>query len=323
MIYKQLTFLSWCFCTLVLIGCRKDELPKPMYGSPSANTVQVTMGSDYGDQLFFSLTSGTVVAQNHRENWDLAFECGENNRHIRLNSSHFMAMSVTESMNLDEVNNQTAVNWRYDNAAGKEDSTAFYNWEINRVYIVDRGSSVSGQPLGKMKIQVVSVTATGYEMRFAALNDAGYSTVTIPKDSAYNYSFFSFVTGNTVAIEPPKDQWDLCFTTYTNVFPDGTPYLVTGVLTNGYITRAFESTQAFEDIQYATAAALTFSTDQDVIGYDWKAYNFDLGTYVTQSGKVYILKSVDARYYKLRFLDFYDASGEKGAPSFELQELVP
>jgi len=32
---------------------------------------------------------------------------------------------------------------------------------------------------------------------------------------------------------------------------------------------------------------------------------------------------VNGRYYKLRFVDYYDENGVKGAPKFELQELIP
>ena len=35
----------------------------------------------------------------------------------------------------------------------------------------------------------------------------------------------------------------------------------------------------------------------------------------------YLIKDNEERYYKLRFLNFYNSAGEKGAPQFEFQEL--
>lgn len=316
-------FLLFLTVLISLFSCEKEELPKPLTASPSANTVQVSMGSDYANQLFFELSSGTIVAQNNREEWDLGFECGSEGRHIVLNSSKFMAMSATDSYDLAAVNTQTSTTWKYDNAAGKEDSSAFYNWELNRVYIIDRGNTLTGQPIGKVKMQVTAYSETSYTIRWATIDALDFATVTMEKDDDYNFIFLSFTTGNSVDIEPPKTAWDLCFTSYTYVFHDGTPYLVTGVLTNRTLTRAIRSNLDFTSVNYTYASSLMYSTDLNVIGYDWKTYDFDLGTYIIQFDHVYVLKSVEGRYYKLRFLDFYDQSGNKGAPSFELQELVP
>lgn len=316
-------FLLFLTVLASLFSCEKEELPKPLTASPTANTVQVSMGSDYANQLFFDLASGTIIAQNNREEWDLGFECGADGRHVVLNSSKFMAMSATDSYDLASVNAQTATSWKYDNAAGKEDSSAFYNWELNRVYIVDRGNTVAGQSVGKVKMQITTHSETAYTIQWGTIDAEEFEAVTIEKDDAYNFIYLSFTTGNMVNIEPPKTEWDLCFTSYTHVFQDGTPYLVTGVLTNRTVTRAIRSTLDFASVDYVYASLLTYPTDLNVIGYDWKTYDFDLGTYVIQFDQVYILKSVEGRYYKLRFLDFYDQSGNKGTPSFELQELVP
>jgi len=64
-----------------------------------------------------------------------------------------------------------------------------------------------------------------------------------------------------------------------------------------------------------------FSNEQNAIGYKWKIYDFDAQIYSVNSQMTYIIKSVSNRYFKLRFLDFYNNEGEKGFPSFEIQEL--
>ena len=320
-------YLLTVFLPIVLaisFGCEKDELPKPFSGESSANTIQVTMGSDYGNQLFFELSSASIVSQNNREIWDLGFACGTDARHIILNSSKFMALSKTAATDLNAVSSSTPVTWIYDDQSGEEDSSAFYNWELDKVYILDRGVSTLGQQIGKMKFQLTSIDEGGYTIQWASsLNSQTIQTAFVPKNEVYNFTFFSFTSNQTVSVEPPKQQWDLCFSSYTYVYDDGTPYLVTGVLSNRNLTRVVESEVSFDDIDFAYAETAVYTTEIDIIGYDWKFYDFDLATYVIQYDKVYVLKSVEGLYYKMRFLDFYDQNGNKGAPSFELQEIVP
>jgi hypothetical protein len=319
---KNLFFIS--ALAAVFFSCEKDELPKPFSGNPSANTVQVSMGGDYANQLFFQLSSNSVVLMNNRESWDLGFECGTDGRQIILNSSKFMSMSKTESTDLAAVTSAAGSVWLYDSPSGKKDSAAFYNWELNKVYLIDRGNNTLGQPLGKMKMQIIAQDETSYTIRWgASISASQFQEATIQKSDDHNFSFFSFTTSQTVTVEPAKDGWDVCFTTYTS-FPDGeTAYLVTGLLTNRNAVRAYKSDIAFDDIDYGYASTVDYSADLDIIGYDWKVYDFDAATYVIDFSKVYVIKSVDGLYYKIRFLDFYDNMGVKGAPTFEVQELVP
>lgn len=100
------------------------------------------------------------------------------------------------------------------------------------------------------------------------------------------------------------------------------PYSVVGCLTNTFNTLSIEvSDKTFEEINLEYAESLTLSNDRDVIGYDWKEFNFDSNTYEVNSEKVYIVRDNEGYFYKLRFIDFYDDLGEKGTPTFEFQRL--
>jgi len=77
----------------------------------------------------------------------------------------------------------------------------------------------------------------------------------------------------------------------------------------------------FDEINYENAADFAFSTDINTIGYDWKSYNFDLSQFTIVENLSYVITTNDGIYFKLRFIDFYNDSGEKGAPKFELQDL--
>ena len=64
-----------------------------------------------------------------------------------------------------------------------------------------------------------------------------------------------------------------------------------------------------------------YANNRDVIGYDWKVYNFTTGQYVARTNVNYVIKSFrEEETYKLRFLDFNN-NGIKGTPKFEYLKL--
>lgn len=313
----------YLFISLFLIvSCNKGEIPvnKPNF---SLSTLQVNMGSDYGNQLFFDLYSQNVVLVNNRENWDLGFKNEENAKSVFLNSSKLMSCTRSSSTDLLSLNSSSGLEFNYDSPNGNNDSTAFGDWwNTNSIFIIDRGVSTTGTSLGKIKLKFISVDTEKYIFEWANLNNTVSSVIdTIFKDNAYRLTTFSFDTGLTQC-EPLTTNWQLCFTSYTHIFEDGTPYLVTGVLSNEQQIQLTKIDLDFDAITYSNAITSLYSTDRDIIGYDWKEYNFDISQYVVDMTKTYIIKDINNRIFKLRFIDFYTDSGVKGAPKFELIELL-
>ena len=58
------------------------------------------------------------------------------------------------------------------------------------------------------------------------------------------------------------------------------------------------------DMVLADTIDLELTNRADVIGYDWKYYNFDAGLYTIVPGLAYVIKDRDGFYYKLRFSIF-------------------
>ena len=75
------------------------------------------------------------------------------------------------------------------------------------------------------------------------------------------------------------------------------------------------------EITYEDIESYSFSSNQDVIGYDWKDFDFDSGFYLIYAEKNYIIKNGLDQYFKIHFIDFYDDLGEKGHPTFEILQL--
>lgn len=311
--------------TVAFFSCKKDELPVPKHDPGNVITQTVNMNADYKYQFYFDLETNTVVGQNLKTVWDIAFETSASGFHVILNTSKVMFAYNTGNTSFAAVTDTSGydANKRWDEPSGHLDSTAIGNWQTNTpVYIIDRGYSPTGAHQGFRKIQFLSVTPTSYTLRFSQINGTGDTTLLVAKDSTYNFAYLSFATSSTIMVEPPKDSWDLLFTQYTHIFyePEAMPYTVTGCLLNRYQTSAAkDSVTIFSQINYEFASALTLSTDINVIGYDWKY--FTGSTYITNTLYNYIIKNRKGKYYKLHFIDFYNNVGEKGNPTWEYQQL--
>lgn len=319
---KTIKYLILALLLVVLFSCEKEELPIPGHDPGDVITNSVTMKADYRYQLFFDLETNTMVIQNHKTDWDLGFETSATGDKIILNSAKYMKASNANTSNFASVNDTAGYFFNIDMPSGSLDSTAIDNWTANNVYIIDKGFNELGAHQGFSKIEFIAVNPTEFNVHFSNLDGTNDVSMNIPKDNDYNFTFLS-LSGNLVAIEPPKEGWDISFTQYTHFYHnDQTTYLVTGCVGNRNkvkITQLFD--KDFSTITINDINNYAFSKNINNIGFDWKEYNFGTGKYTVFSDKNYIIKSTEGKYYKLHFIDFYDGLGIKGTPTFEFQEL--
>ena len=308
----------------VLGACFKKEIPveKPTSG---ATTTQIELGGDYANQIYYDLETNSIIRQNNREIWDLAFEAGDNGFHILLNESRIMSAALSNETDITALTSDAGLSYHWDFHTGNLDSTAIGDWQSSgKVYVIDLGTSLTGSNLGKKKLKVLSVSNVEYQIEFADLNSTSIQTFIIPKSTTAGFTYFSMTgSGSLKDIEPDKGTWDLIFTAYCHVFDEHTPYSVVGVLSNRFGVKVQEVSIPFADLKYTDIVESDFEERVNVMGYDWKTYDFDNGTYVVNSNRTFIVKTILGRYYKMRFVDYYDENGIKGAPKFELQELIP
>src|SRR5690606_16212037 len=100
-------------------------------------------------------------------------------------------------------------------------------------------------------------------------------------------------------------------------------YVVTGVLLNPHNTSAItDSLTFFQNIAFnASSLQTSLSNRRDIIGFDWKKYNFTTGNYEADLKKCYIVRTQQNEYWKIHFIDFYNINGVKGSPSFEFERI--
>ncbi|MCC6838624.1 MAG: hypothetical protein IT230_00550 [Flavobacteriales bacterium] len=322
---KGLVPLLASLCGLAFTGCLKEEVPVPK--APRGGVVECVaqVGPAYDQQLWFDLGTYSVVAQNSKMDWDLAFECAPDGWQVRLNYARLMR-AHRSSAALDQPTDTTGFGntWKVDLPDGRTDSLAFGDWRAELpVFIVDMGFNTAGLPIGLRKVQLTSVTPAGFELRWANLDGSGVQQITVPKDPARAYAHFSFGNG-VVQIAPPLGTYDMVFTQYTEQFLPPDPYLaylVTGTVNGFSGMRVAELEGVFSEVALNDTLAHPFTADQDAIGYNWKAYSFDSGVYEVYSNKVYIVQDREGYFFKLHFVDYYDSQGQRGSPKFEVMPL--
>ncbi|MDX6190034.1 HmuY family protein [Flavobacterium sp. Fl-318] len=314
-------------------------------------------GNTVPNQVFIDLSSGAMT-KVLKTSWDLGFYGGNEFRVISNGAINKFAVKQLNTTNIDEVQvedpNVTTGNYEASNigfidspygnltATDKLKGTAIAevsaNNAENKVYLVNMGQEISAVPAtgtgvaltgasrGWKKIRILR-DGNNYKLQYADLNATTHSEVTIAKDAAYNFSFFSLNTKSVVKVEPTKDKWDLNITTFTGetLYNDGSSagsyyfpdYAITNTK-NG--TKAFQvltSEIAYENFTLANATQDKFNTDlakdQRVIGGNWRAtYPLSFKT-----DRFYVIKDANGNVYKLKFTSMLSAAGERGNVSFQ------
>ena len=322
---------------LTLTSCFKEDDPMPAFEMQSTT---IEMGQYYRYQSYFNLATNEVISTNDRNLWDLGFECGDSSWHIILNTSAFEVIANSGITDFDQPIDTTGFRWRFDKSDGNPDSTAVGGWlSINgsdtiysgHVYVLNRGYDHVGNVRGMRKIVFTHVDTASYSFRYSDMNGDNYNEVTVHKQDGVYFTMFSFADGGKqVDLEPRAEAWDLFFTQYTTLLYTNEgipyPYLVTGVLSNyGHIEMAMDSTVAYGDVDRAFAQSLDFTRNRDFIGYDWKELIGDVNSgnvhYEIVPCRNYLIRTKQGLYFKMRFINFYSETGEKGFPSFQYDVL--
>jgi len=324
-IFQILVFLAATSCFKEDI---KLEAPKP----GDVETMTIEIGYPYLNQVYYNCKDNKIVSTNTKYDWHLGFETGENGYHIKVNTAKGIFVSNQGNVAFDAITSATGLTWQWDASSGNLDSLAIDNWyntttelATNNLYIIDLQSDKDGHSLGYKKIKFENVTGTNYTFSYADLDGSNFNSFTLEKDNALNFVSFTFANGGEIKnIEPPKDQWDLCFTNYQHFFSNlPLPFVITGVFSNKYagIKIAENNDNKFASIQLSDTLTEEFTAYQDEIGYDWKIRNNADNSFTIDGNKSFILKDQNGLFYKIRFVDFYNETGSKGYPKFEIQKL--
>ena len=303
-------------------------------------------GPNEPNQVYVDLSSNkeTVV---RRDIWDLGFYGGEEFR-VTINGSLYMAVSALTNTDINSVNSLSVAALQPLVAVGTFDpENAAYidspNGNIletaiseiseddfkNPVYLLNLGVeigtaqpntgsvAIAGESRGWKKIRILR-DGNGYILQYADLDATTYNEISISKDADFNFSFFSFKTNKIVNVEPPKLQWDISFTVFTNILAQAGSYGFSDFSLHnrkGGVTSysLVDNTISYKNFTAINVNETLFQESQIVIGSSWRNV-FD-GT--ANSNIYYVLKDANNNYFKIRFLDLTNENGERGFPRFE------
>lgn len=285
----------------------------------------VTMSTGYANEVYYSMANG-IAKISPRAQWDIAFRTTKRSSSILTNDGSGVVLftypkaDTTGWATVDTVGISTwkpmyndPIDWENGafsrNAKGHPD----YGWGIyNQVTHDLLGDSLFVIKLrdGSYKklwiIRKFSV-ADIYYFRFANLDGSNENTVTQDLSGFMNEDFygFSLVDNTQVPFEPPVADWDILFTRYMSVQPDGSPYLVTGILSNqGVKTKKFHPVP----LTYDDFGAGIWDSTRSSIGWDWKIFDMNTFTYKIVDSTVYFVKALNGDISKLYFTSFAGSS---------------
>ncbi len=315
-------------------------------------------GSNEPNQVYIDLSSKTAKVVK-RDTWDLGFYSGDKFR-VALNSSLFMMAKKLNKTDIDKVTEadvkalkdkmQFLVSGsdKYaDDPAGDITKTAISaiaeNNADNPVYILKLGNeigtetpetgsvAISGAERGYKKIRILRKD-NGYLLQYAAIGSTTHKEIFIAKKPGYNFTFFSFKTGGEVTVEPKKTDWDINFSTATEVLELPASYgggksaygFSDFVLSNrlggvevAQVKVDADKTLTYDNFTINDINTVTFKSEATAIGSTWR----DVFTHQPTTDIFYIVRDPENNYYKLKFTALTNANGERGYPAFEYKLL--
>ena len=309
---------------LIFSGCTEKELPINPIPPGDLEINSPSIGSDYGLQVYYSLSSNEIVASNEKIDWCFAIQLKNDSAILSLNSSRYMKTSLLLDSAYSAWIDETmldAQQWEITPPQGADQVNPMLVLQSNSLYILDLGINMSGEILGYARLYVPEVIdwASPFEIQIGPLNlsISEYINIDLPPDErSLHYSAITFEEKDIVPED--ADSWELWLTQYTELLEEDTYYLVTGILTPSTQVQVYQSSYALWDsLLISDWSNIPFNSEWNEIGYDWKYYNLSEGSYSIDQDIIYCIKTQEGREYLLRILDFYDQNGQTGSFTFE------
>ncbi len=297
----------------------------------------ISMGPGYADDIYYKMFEG-VVGVAERTDWDLGFYTSSESYSIITNGGAGIELYVypygdtSAWMSIDT--NGLAASWpvlyngedSWQNGAFNRNSTGHpdYGWGVYS----DITQNVVGDSLfviklmdgswKKMWIERKLTSDNKYIFRYADL-DNSYEKEKTLKNNDYigtNFSYFDFQSGSFFDREPNTEDWDILFTKYQAMIPQGVPFPVVGVLNNvGVKANRFHPVTLDFNAWYNQP----LDASRTVVGYNWKWFSMGSMQWYLEDSLLFFIQALDANIYKLYFT--YYAGTSSGDIEF-MEELV-
>jgi len=288
----------------------------------------VVMGPGYTEEVYFRLNDGLQLSGS-RSTWDIAFRTSKLSSGIMTNdgsgvtlytyphadTSGWSAMDTTGLAGWTPMYNDPS-DWENGafsrNALGHPD----YGWGIyNMTTHVLTGDSLfiiklRDNTFRKLWIILKDAPRNTWSIRYAALDGTGEVQFNFDADNymSVDYIGFDMATASLVNFQQEKGKWDILFTRYMSLQDDGTPYPVTGVLSNPYakVKRFYPV-----PLDYTDWNPGDWDSTRSPIGWDWKVFDMTSFSYKIVDSLVYFVSDSLGDVYKVYFTAFEGSTNGK------------
>ncbi|MFT4752678.1 MAG: hypothetical protein ACI9GM_001192 [Salibacteraceae bacterium] len=280
----------------------------------------ISYGPGYTNQVYYSFANGEVKSSDNTS-WDLAFGTGGFDTDIRINDGFGVELYLYPNGDTSAWNNidtngmqnwvpryNSDTSWQVTAFAGPGLSHPDYGWGIynstthvvegNRLYII----KLTDGTYRKLKMDVMAVSGT-FTFSYANLDGSNQIQGSFDK-TMYNtkkHVYYGLTNNTLMDLEPIKDSWDIVFTKYQQLQPQGGFYKVTGVLAAGGRTTAeIRDT----DVNTADWFGQNYASNIGTIGSDWKRFNMGTFAYDIVDSLTYFVADTNEMVWQLTFSDF-------------------
>jgi hypothetical protein len=281
----------------------------------------VSMGPGYANEIYYSMANGEI-ASVPRKQWDIAFRTPRMSSSILINEGAGVMLYTypkSDTTGWASVDTSGITGWTpmynspedWENGAFSRNAKGHpdYGWAIYNTVTHDLVADslfvikLRDGSFRKLWLARKFSSLDKYFFRTANLDGSAESTVLLDCNpyTSKNFIGYSIQTAEIVDFEPAANSWDLLFTKYESIQPDGTPYPVTGVLTN----------DGLKTIKYKPIDPNSMSWDlaladssRSTIGYDWKTFNGGTFTYEVEDSLLYFVRDLGENINRLRFIKF-------------------
>jgi hypothetical protein len=278
----------------------------------------IVMGSGYANDIYLSFENG-VVATVPRTNWDIGIYTKIFTAGIITNGAagvNLYTYPKADTTGWATVDTSGISGWTvmYDNEKDWEDgafnrnATGYpdYGWGIynpaNHDVVGDSLYILKTHDGSYKKIWIIRKNSINdiYYIRTADLDGSNDNVKEFDIKPYRNVNFVYYALSGTTLLnrEPDTASWDILFTRYMAIQPDGTPYSVVGVLDNFKV---------YASKFYPVAPDFTSWTNEPLdsakspIGWNWKSYIMETNTYLIGDSTAFFVQTRNKDIYKLVF----------------------
>ncbi len=297
----------------------------------------IVLSSGYTNEVYYNLDGGEIQT-SPRNQWDIAFRTKKMSSSILTNDGSGVVLYTypkADTTGWNTIDTSGLSTWTpmyndpndWENGAFSRNSAGHpdYGWgkynEVTHNLVGDSIFIIKVRDGSFKKLWIVRKYSSldTYYFRYANLDGTNDMYVSCNFDGLTDKDFigYTFETNSLVTYEPASAYWDIVFTKYMSIQPNGTPYPVIGILSNqGIKTKKFYPVP----LSYDNFGAGTWDSTRSSIGWDWKVFDMNTFSWKISDSTVFFIKALNGDIYKLCFTSF--AGSSTGVVKFERKKAA-